>query len=200
MTTRHSWKTVLGCTTLGLLAVALSSGCSIAVNHFKEDGPSTTMNWDSPTTADVKARFKEAEPRERGWTATTVAAESGKVYHYPLYLENPFVDKGRAAVHPEGWTEPDELNVYRAGWEDYVALPYSPARYMLNVLLFPASTVVTPPWTVMESDGQLSKQLLGYDHDATPSHDFVPQAPPAPLEKSTTGQPENAPAAPSAAP
>lgn len=35
-------------------------------------------------------------------------------------------------------------------------------------MLLPASAVVTPPWTVMVSDGQISRQLLGYDHDAEP--------------------------------
>jgi hypothetical protein len=33
--------------------------------------------------------------------------------------------------------------------------------------MLPVSAVVTPPCMLMESDGQLSRQALGYDHDAT---------------------------------
>lgn len=193
MTTRSFGRAAVGLVSLSLLVLSFSSGCAIGVNHFKEDGPSTTMNWDSPTTADVRARFAEAPPRERGWEATTVAAESGGVYHYPLYFEDPFVDKGHGRTDE---THPHD--VYRGGWEDYVALPYCPARFVGNVLLFPASVVVTPPWTIMESDGRLSKQLLGYDHDATPAHDFVPQAPPAASGEAKPEADKSAPAEPGA--
>ena len=152
----------------------LPLGCANAVNHFREDGPSVTMAWDSPTAADVQARYQPAAQRTRTWEATTIAAENGAVEHWPLYFEDPFVDKGDGRTD-----ETDPHNVYRAGWEDYVAMPYGLARFTANWLLFPVSVAVTPPWTVMESDGQLSRQLLGYDHDATPVHHYVPQAPPA---------------------
>lgn len=139
------------------------SGCTYTPNYFRETGPSVAAPWDSPTASDVKARFAPAPPRMRPWPATAVAPESGAVVHWPLYFEDPFVDKGHGRTD-----ESDPHNVYRGGWEDYVAALYNPARFTLNWLLLPASAVVTPPWTPMESDGFVSRQLLGYDHDAIP--------------------------------
>lgn len=170
------------------VAVGLVAGCAHVPNQFREEGPSTTMAWDSPTAADVQARFQPAPPRQRGWELTAARAESGAVAHWPLYFEDPFEDKGHGrtdATHPH--------NVYHGGWEDYVAILYGVSRFTANWLMLPVSAVVTPPWTVMESDGQISKQLLWYDHDATPlrSHGTPP---PEPLE-----QTQPAPAEPAAA-
>ncbi len=149
------------------LAVAwvagLLIGCAHIPNYYREDGPSTTANWDSPTAADVKARYQPAEPRHREWETKTVALESGAVQHWPLYFEDPFEDKGHGRTD-----ETDPHNVYRLGWEDWVSIPYDISRFTGNWLMLPVSAVVTPPWTVMESDGKLSRQLLGYDHDAAP--------------------------------
>jgi hypothetical protein len=63
-----------------------------------------------------------------------------------------------------------------------VAAPYSYGRYYLNLVALPVSAVVTPPWTAMESDGRLSEQLLGYDHDATPLSRRI-QPPPQPSDQ-----------------
>lgn len=144
-----------------LVVVALLAGCARVPNQFREDGPAATVEWDTPTARDIKARFAPAEPRHREWAAAAVAAESGAIQHEPLYFEDPFEDRGHGrtdASHP--------LNVHRLGWEDYVALPYGVARFTANWLLLPLSAVVTPPWTEMESDGRLSKQLFFEDHDA----------------------------------
>ncbi len=141
-----------------LFAILLLPGCAQVPNQWVEDGPATTQDWDSPTAKDIRADYTPAEQRHRDWKVVPVAAESGAVTHWPTYFEDPFVDKGDGR---EG------LNKYRLGWEDYVALPYCYARFTLNWLMFPASAVVTPPWTLMESDGRISRQALGYDHDAT---------------------------------
>jgi len=143
--------------------VPLLWGCAHIPNYYKEDGPSATADWDSPTAADVKARYEPAPTRHRGWAQATVAAQDGGVPHWPLWLEDPFVDKGHGRTDE---THPHD--VYRLGWEDWVAFPYGPARWTANWLMLPVSAIVTPPWTVMESDGQLSRQFLGYDHDAAP--------------------------------
>lgn len=141
-----------------LVAILFLAGCTHVPNQWVEDGPATTTEWESPTTKDLQAEYTPAEQHHRDWEAMPVAAESGMVTHWPLYFEDPFVDKGAGR---EG------LNKYHIGWEDYVALPYSYARFTLNWLMCPASAVVTPPWTLMESDGQISRQALGPDHDAT---------------------------------
>lgn len=141
--------------------VALLAGCTYVPNWFKEDGPSTSMAWDSPSAADIRSRTQPAPQRHRDTAQVTVSPSRGQVYHWPVYFEDPFVDKGHGRTD-----ETNPHDVYRAGWEDYVALPYSPARYIANLVLLPASAIVTPPITVQESDGKVSRQLLGYDHDA----------------------------------
>ncbi len=156
-------------TVLGALLLALSFGCAHRAHlpsHYQETGPSTHLDWESPTAKDVKARYEPAEPRSRDWDAHTVSPESGIVYHWPLYFENPFVDKGHGRTD-----ETDPHNVYRLGWESWVNFPYNYARFTANWLFLPVSAVVTPPWTLMESDGKVSRQALGYDHDATPTPD-----------------------------
>lgn len=163
--------------TTAVILLLAAGGCAYVPNYFKEDGPSTTAQWDSPTAADIRARFAAAEPRARGWEARSVTAESGVVAHWPLYFEDPFEDKGHGRTDE---THPHD--VYRGGWEDYVAAPYGAARFTANWLLLPVSAIVTPYWTVMESDGVISKQLVWYDHDAarTSHHMFEPAPKPAP--------------------
>lgn len=147
----------------GLLACValLGAGCEVVPNYYAEDGPSTTMEWRSPTERDVEANYDPAEPRQREWEPRVAAYHSGAIRHLPLYMEDPFVDKGHGRTdesHPH--------DVYRLGWEDWVALPYCPARFTLNWLMMPVSMIVTPPCAVLESDGEVSEQLLGPDHDA----------------------------------
>jgi len=147
-----------------LFAILLLPGCAHVPNQWREDGPATTAEWESPTAKDVRAKHAPAEQRQRNWEATSAAGESGVVTHWPLYFEDPFEDKGHGRSD------------YRLGWEDYVAMPYGYARYTLNWLMLPVSAIVTPPWTLMESDGVLSRQALGYDHDATPARQPAPPA------------------------
>jgi hypothetical protein len=165
------WKTELGLAIGGLLVGLALWGCAYVPNQFREDGPSVTMRWDTPAATDIKEHYAPAALRERGWARVTVATESGGVAHLPLYFEDPFEDKGHGRTD-----ETDPHNVYRGGWEDYVAVPYGFGRFTANWLLLPVSAIVTTPWTIMESDGKLSRQLLGYDHDAvhTPHHVFEP--------------------------
>lgn len=183
------------------LALVLAAGCSIVPNYYKETGPSVTMPWETPTSVDVRERFEPAAQRDREWPETHLAAESGVVEHLPLYFEDPFEDKGHGRTDAT-----DPHNVYRLGWEDWVAMPYGLARFTANWLLLPVSAVVTPPWTVMESDGFLSRQLLGYDHDAIPagreSHAVPVNEPPPPpaIETVPPEPPAQEPPPPPAAP
>lgn len=163
MTPHIAYGKSVGLVAIAVLLAGVCSGCAHAVNQFREDGPSVSADWDSPTAADVKARFQPAEPRRRDWETTTLAAERESVYHWPLYFEDPFEDKGHGRTDQ---THPHD--VYRWGWEDWVAFPYCFARFTADWLLLPVSAVVTPPWTVMESDGRVSRQLVWRDHDARP--------------------------------
>ncbi len=142
-----------------LLAGGLLGGAGCGRIHclFHDDAPATTETLRSATAEDVLGRFEPAAQRQRAWPRQEVSSAYEPVVHGPLCFEDPFEDKGAG--------RPD----HRWGWEDYVALAYCPARFVLNLGAMPVSMVVTPPWTPMESDGQLSRQLLGYDHDAIPA-------------------------------
>lgn len=151
-----------------LVAALLSGGCAAINNQFAEDGPSRTLAYDSPSVADVRERYQQPQQRQRDCPPVAVAAQSGAVHHGPLYFEDPFEDKGHGR------------DDYRLGWEDGVALPYGFARYILNGAALPVSMAVTWPWTRMESDGEISEQLLGPDHDATPINALIwPEPAPA---------------------
>jgi len=109
------------------------------------------------TTASVEgARAAEVTPviRTRGHAPTERHAENGTVAHAPLYFEDPFEDKG-SEDGQFAWTG-----------EDYLQMFYWRVRFLVNAIALPVSAVVTPPWTVMGSDGRLSRQAFGYDHDA----------------------------------
>lgn len=178
MTSRHIRLSV---SVSGLLAGALLAGCANLINPFVEDGPARTEEWNSPTALKVLAEHPDGALRARSEQTSYALRERGEVTHWPLWFEDPFEDKGAGREE------------YLVGWEDGVAMLYSPARYVLNLVSVPVSAVVTPPWTVMESDGQLSEQCLGYDHDAVRAgaEPYTPpgaeQAPPAEGAPSTGG-------------
>ena len=152
-------------------AVILSGlviGCAPKNNPFVEDGPSAEMVWNSATAADVYDRLEPSESRQRHWPRHTLIAADGRVTHDPLYMENPFVDNGtyRTDADPLGMTAGGRSKYY-TGWTDLGAGLYALPRYWANLIAFPISAAVTPPWQVQESDGYVSRQKLGYDHDPT---------------------------------
>lgn len=145
---------------VALLAMALATGCQYMINPFNDDvegGQSIT----SPTL--IAAEQHAGQPtalRERTWNVSTRYYPKGGVNHWPLWFQDPFEDMG------------SQDNKYVWTIEDYIAMPYGWARWDLNTFALPISMIVTPPGTIMSSDGDLSKQLLGYDHDARigPTH------------------------------
>lgn len=150
---------------VSLTVLVMLAGCASVPNQWRDDGPAMQQDWMTPTEADVRARFEPSVTAQRDWPQAHVIIASGAVTHWPLYFEDPFVDKG------SGNGPFDEMgtgrNEYRVGWQDCVAPLYCYARYTMNWLALPFfSAPATPPWTLMESDGHLSKQALGYDHDA----------------------------------
>lgn len=139
---------------LGILATGLGllAGCTVFPNQFKAQSPSLLVVNASPSAVDVLERYTPAPVRQRPWPMDVRYTEPGGVTHLPLYWQDPFEDKGATYAN-------------HLGWEDYIAMPYSLARFIINTIGFPVSVVVTPPWQLQESDGELSRQLLGYDHD-----------------------------------
>lgn len=156
-------RAVWGC----LTAVSLLTGCSVTPNVYVEDGPSVTMSRNSPSAEAIYDQYQSASVRARGWEAMQVSAASTAVPHAPLYFEDPFEDKGAQAINsPDGPDNVDFGNPQKLDWEDWFAVAYNYPRFTMNWLMLPVSAVVTHPWTDMESDGRLSRQALGYDHDA----------------------------------
>lgn len=136
-----------------IVSTVLLSGCQLIVNPFKDE----LAGQQAMTTASVEgARAAKTTPsvRQRDYPPVELRAEADGVTHGPLYFEDPFEDKGSEDGR-FAWTG-----------EDYLQLFYWRGRFLLNTVLFPISAVVTPPWMVMESDGRLSRQALGCDHDA----------------------------------
>lgn len=64
----------------------------------------------------------------------------------------------------------DNDNTFAWTWQDYLAMPYGPGRFLLNTMLWPVSAAVTGPGTSMVSDGILPPQYPGlfksHPHDA----------------------------------
>ena len=156
MTSRASARTAaVG----GLLAACCLAtlGCQHVVNPHVDE----TISSDDITTATAEGVYRGAKPtgaeqRIRGgeWPAVNAAAHAGSVSHWPLWFEDPFEDQG------------SEDGRFAVTWEDHLAWPLSTGRWVLNCLGWPASAVVTPPFTIMSSDGVISRQLLGPLHDA----------------------------------
>lgn len=133
----------------------LPAGCQHTLNPWLDDLPIV----EQVTTASVEgariAPRKPSAPR-RSFAAFRVEPQPGTVSHWPLWWQDPFEDKGSEDGR-FAWTA-----------EDYFALAYSPGRFLVNMMGFPASVYLTRPGTVMCSDGKLSRQRLGYDHDPIP--------------------------------
>lgn len=120
-----------------------------AVNPWRDDAISADT-WSTPSADGILAAGHEPVIRQRPGLAETCAphVEPG-VPHYPLWYEDPLEDKG------------DQNDAFAWTWQDYVAMPYSFGRFLLNTMALPVSSLVTPGNTAMVSDG-----VTGRDHDA----------------------------------
>lgn len=152
----------IGVMVLSLIAVTWLTACARVHNHFEADSPAILHSNESPTSERLLASKEPAAQRDREWESVTVTPINSDVIHGPLYFENPLVDKGASYEN-------------RLGWEDFVAPPYDIARFTLNWMAMPISAGVTFPWQPMASDGRLSEQLLGFDHDAERSDGIEPE-------------------------
>jgi hypothetical protein len=135
------------------------------VNPFHDElaGPQAMT---TPSVEGARAATTAPSLRQRGYAPVEIHAETGAVTHGPLYFEDPYEEKG-SEDGQFAWTG-----------EDYFQTAYGRGRFLVNVLLFPISAIVTPPWTVMESDGHLRRQALGMDHDVQRAAEASSAAPP----------------------
>jgi len=143
------------------------AGCAHVNNPYEDS--STYINEDMKTaSSEAYASGTPEFPRDvqREWKKSNLAYENGAVTHWPVWFDDPFQYKGNGycPVPPDKINDPD--NTFAWNGVDYLDIAYSPARFVLNTVAWPVSAVVTPPGTLMESDGYLSKNLLGqYDFD-----------------------------------
>lgn len=135
------------------VAAALLGGCSELINPYVDEVPATSEVY-TASVAGVQQADTSPVMRVRDFEPAYVSAQDGTVSHWPLGWEDPLVDRGSADGQ------------YALTWEDYVAIPYGLGRSLVNTMGWPISVAVLPPYTVMGSDGVLSRQALGYDHDA----------------------------------
>jgi hypothetical protein len=151
------------------IAIAAMANCAHVNNPWVDSGalvePEMTTASTQGYSAAPEAKGTSLQP-QRVWPTSEVFAENGAVSHWPLWFEDPFEDKGNGYKPVADRDAPDIEFAWN--WVDYLAMPYSPGRMIfVNTPGWPISAIVTPPGTLMESDGYISKGLLGYDHDAT---------------------------------
>lgn len=159
---------------LVLPALALLAGCSHLNNPYKDSSAVINDEMTTPSAEGFRGRTEFGRLTRRDAPPSTVYYENGAVSHWPLWWEDPFEDKGND-FDPLQRDAAD--TVFAWNWVDYSHIGYGPARLVLNTAGWLVSAVVTPPCTLMESNGRLDRNLLDYDHDAKRS-DSVTREPP----------------------
>lgn len=151
-------------------------GCAHVNNPYKDSSAVIDDEMTTPSAEGYKGRTEFGQATRRDIAASEVRYENGAVSHWPLWFEDPFEDKGNRYVAVADRDAPD--NEFAWNWVDYFHIPYGPGRmFFVNTAGYPISAIVTPPGTLMESDGHIDKNLLNYDHDAKRS-DSVNREPP----------------------
>lgn len=146
-------RSLLAAATLVSLTLG-TSGCQLLVDPFTDELAGRPPVTTPSVRVANQAHAEESIVMQRPSEPCRVPAKDGTVTHGPLYFEDPFEDKG------------SEDGKFAFTCEDYLQMVYWRGRFLLNAVLFPVSSIVTPPWVVMASDGRLSRQALGFDHDA----------------------------------
>lgn len=150
-----------------LLGAAFAAGCANQLNNpFKDSGAASRAEETTPSATYYTSRDDGARPPplRREGRGTTAYYESGTVTHWPVWFEDPFEDKGNDRTDPADRDAPD--NRFALNGADVLAGFYSPLRFAVNGFGLPFSAIVQPPGWLMASDGKLSRQALGYDHDS----------------------------------
>lgn len=137
-----------------VLGIAFGTGgCHLMVNPYTDEiamAPPVT----TPSAEQAQAAQVAVTVTQRDYDLAEVRAKDGSVTHGPLYFEDPVEDRG------------SEDGRFAWGGEEYTYFIHGPGCYLLKVVLFPVSTVVTPPWVTMVSDGHVSQRTWRMDHDS----------------------------------
>ena len=157
-------------------AMAVTVGCAHVNNPWWDSSDSVDADMTTPSAGFYREERAEfASMPQRQWPESEYEIVNCSVTHWPLWFEDPFEDKGNRLVTPADRDAPD--NSFAVTWVDYLHMGYGPGRMLLNIAGFPISAIIEPPGTLMESDGRIDKNILGYDHDAKRS-DSTTREPP----------------------
>lgn len=146
-------RLAVGATLCTMLSFA--AGCHLAVNPY-HDEMATVIPVTTPSATGVREANVTARTIRPLGEAKTVRAKSGVVIHGPLYFEDPVEESG------------SDDGQFAITHEDFFAFWSMAFRFPLNTVLLPISALITPPSTVMASDGALSRKVSGQMYDATP--------------------------------
>ncbi len=180
----------------GLLAalVLIAAGCAHLNDPYKDSGALIETEMTTASTEGYQDRAEFGQATRRNWAVSQVHYENGAVSHWPLWFEDPFEDKGNAFRPVADRDAPD--NEFALNWVDYLHIPYGPGRMIfVNAALWPASAIVTPPGTLMESNGRIDKGILFHDHDAKRSDSVTREPPDVNIINKEHPDPHEAPAA-----
>jgi len=158
-----------------MVAMLAVVGCAHVNDPYKDSSAAIDAEMTTASAEGFRGKAEFPAHHCRNPREETVLAENGAVSHWPLWFEDPFEDKGNETTTPGGRDAPD--NRFAVTWVDYAHILYGPARMALNLAALPISMTVTPPGTLMESDGRIDKGIVWYDHDAKRS-DSVTREPP----------------------
>jgi hypothetical protein len=118
-------------------------GCSAdrpMATPFASKDPGTVET--TPSAEGIRAHAHDPSYRHRDWEPVYADPPRIHVCHYPLWWEDEFEDAwgGHDGLH--GWT-----------WVDWVAMPGSAGRFLVNTVGWPASAIIHWPGRTMYSDG-----------------------------------------------
>lgn len=149
-----------------VILVSLGSGCAQLNNPWSDSSALIDADMTTPSAEGYSGPAEFGGPTQRTWAGSEVQYVNGSVTHWPLWWEDPFEDKGNRDKAPASGDESEPDNQFAVTWVDYLGMGYSPGRLFLNTISWPISAIVTPPGTLMASDGKISKGLVWHDHDA----------------------------------
>ena len=175
MTTRQ-FMTWIRIAAIGSLMIATVAGCDgpPAVNPWVDDAISDDAS-STPSRDGILAAGHAPVMRTRGLPDTYAPLVTrGGVAHYPLGWEDPFEDQG------------DLNDTFAWTWQDYLTMPYSTGRFLVNTMFVPFSAMISWPGSVHVSNGVLYvppeqrwfPDGLPHPHDAYPGQSPDPTAGP----------------------
>jgi len=176
-----------------VIATALfMPGCAHLNDPFRDSGAAINGDMTTPSAEGFSARTQKSSALRRSSEPAVVFYSNGAVTHWPLWFEDPFEDRGNTDVTMRDPAKERDLpdNVFAWNWVDYFDLAYSPARYMVNLVAFPASAIVLPPGALMESDGRISRSWQGYAFDEQRSDSASREPPDVSLISGTPADPQ----------